>query len=503
VPRVTLPGSQEVAVPQPLSPSQAVRVRRIFAAQAAGDFAQADRDIQGLDAPWLLGSILADRYLDARFHPSAEALTAWLAQYGDQPQAAALRNLLHRLAPARPTLDPMDLPVGPAQGRGPHRSARALFIANRDAEAMAAARTSPRGAAGADALLAGGLAALRLHQPVAARSFLDAAFQAAGTAASRAAAAFWLARVAEQADDRGDRMLWLRQAAQETGTFYGELARRVLDPTPACIPAGDLSGADLDLLMATPAGRRAFALLQVGQRRWAEAELRALRQDTWPDPNVARALTLAVRVAGLHALVREFAWDGLDSHTRRPVPPLRPNGGFVVEPPLVYALVWHESNFHAAAISQAGARGLMQIMPNTAVGIGALPAGQTDKLHDPAVNLAVGQRYLLVLAADKSVRGNLLRMLAAYAQGLAGMKSWADAVNDGGDPLMFLEAIPNRAIAGYIESALLAAWRYAGDMGLPPTGLDALRANTYPVVSRYDPRGAADPGRCASAPNRW
>ena len=50
------------------------------------------------------------------------------------------------------------------------------------------------------------------------------------------------------------------------------------------------------------------------------------------------------------------------------VPRLRPAGGFSVDPALVYALTRLESNFDPAAISPAGARGLMQIMPDSALG---------------------------------------------------------------------------------------------------------------------------------------
>ena len=48
------------------------------------------------------------------------------------------------------------------------------------------------------------------------------------------------------------------------------------------------------------------------------------------------------------------------------LPQLQPAHGFHVDPALVYALTRLESNFNANAVSPAGARGLMQIMPVTA-----------------------------------------------------------------------------------------------------------------------------------------
>lgn len=59
-----------------------------------------------------------------------------------------------------------------------------------------------------------------------------------------------------------------------------------------------------------------------------------------------------------------------------------------VDPALVAAVAKAESGFRTDAGSPAGARGLMQLMPSTAVGLGV-----TDIL-DPAQNLNAGARYL-------------------------------------------------------------------------------------------------------------
>ena len=59
----------------------------------------------------------------------------------------------------------------------------------------------------------------------------------------------------------------MRRAAQEGGTFYGLIARRALGPAIDCVPGETIGNADLDALVATPQGRRAFALLQVGEKR--------------------------------------------------------------------------------------------------------------------------------------------------------------------------------------------------------------------------------------------
>ena len=98
VPRIALNGAPGVALPQPLSPGEAARVSHIFALQAAGAIPEAIRETALLDNKLLLGPILADRYLGGWAHPTAADLTDWLASYGDQPDAPAIRALRARLA---------------------------------------------------------------------------------------------------------------------------------------------------------------------------------------------------------------------------------------------------------------------------------------------------------------------------------------------------------------------------------------------------------------------
>jgi hypothetical protein len=494
VPRIGQHDQQADSLPEPLTPGEAAQIRQILTLQAAGAFHEAAEATDRLETRWMLGPLLADRYLNPAYRPTVRELTAWLATYGDEPDASAIRMMLHRLTPERAATAEANASSGPLRPAVGAR-VRALFVQNRDTAAVSAAAAllhRPGRATVMDGLFAAGLAAWRLDQPSAAGDFFAAAYGSAETAPSRAAAAFWIARTRQKEQNAAEQADWLRRAAREPDAFYGYLARRILVPSPACLNGGTLGEADTDLLLATPQGRRGFAFLQVGDRQRAAAELRTLWMETRPDPDYGRAVMLVARAVGLNALGMDMPSNGWtpDQVPGRQLPPrLRPNGGFVVDPPLVYALVRRESNFRTGAVSEAGARGLMQIMPDTAAGIGALPAAQVDRLHDPAVNLAIGQRYLLLLAQDDAIRGNLLRLLAAYTQGPGAVRHWADSVNDRGDPLMFIEAIPNRAIADYIRSALLTAWHYAAAMHMPAGSLDALAASTYPRLERAKARG--------------
>lgn len=79
-----------------------------------------------------------------------------------------------------------------------------------------------------------------------------------------------------------------------------------------------------------------------------------------------------------------------------------------VDPDLVRAVMRCESGGNPAAVSRAGAMGLMQLMPGTAKGLGVDP-------KDPARNLEGGIKYLAQLS-DK-YDGDPIKMLAAYNAG--------------------------------------------------------------------------------------
>lgn len=498
VPRIGMRGAAGVGFPQPLPPSDATLVRRIFSLQDAGSLAEATRNTARLGDSALLGPILADRYLHTPYRASAAELTAWLARFGDQPQASAVRELLERMAPdtAIATIAAAGL-VGRVAatartGASPAR-VRALFVQNRDGQAVQAA-TALRSTNQAEALFVGGLAAWRLDHNDSATAFLDAAYRAAASSAVRAASAFWAGHVQQQLGNRGGFAVWMRRAALEGDAFYALIARRALGPALACVPGATIGNADIEALLDTPQGRRAFALLQVGEKRYAEAELRALWVDTAEEGAFDRSLALTAKAVGFGQLAAEIEQTGMARPDAVMPARLEPASGFLVDPPLVYALVRHESNFRSGAVSRSGARGLMQIMPRTAH---AVAGREAARLQDPAVNLSIGQHYLLTLADDDAIDGDLIRLLAGYAQGQGGIRKWVDAVQDNGDPLMFIEAIPNAQTRQFIEDSLVYSWRYAAAMRLPATSLDALATGHYPRLVRAGVAAASsDAGVC-------
>ena len=512
IPRLVLPGSDRIDFPRPLSPSDVALVKHILNLQVNGAFAEADQELTHISADWMTGPILAARYLNPPFRPSADDLADWLSRFGDQADSAAITARFRRIAPFAASLRTDAANTGshppvrrPQSGSGTV-SIRALFLHNRDADAISAGQALVKAADRAhapDDVLSAGLAAWRQNDRQHAALFFTAAYEASQADAIRSAAAYWMARASAVSGQPGETSLWLRRAALAQDTFYGRIARRQLGLTHAfnTEPASErtLGAIDFDRLLAMPRARRAFALLQVGEEQRAENELRALSLDLETEPSLNALLVTVANAAGMPHFAEElrtgYSTKAAIAEHRTP-PKLRPDGGFVVDPTLVYGIVHHESNFQSDVVSSIGARGLMQIMPNTARGIGALSANQTGRLAEPAINLFVGQRYLLVLAADRDIHGDLLRLLSAYGQGQGAMKRWVSTVNDGGDPVMFIEAVPSPVLRAFLFDALAASWRYAVALRLPAPSLDALAAGHYP---RLTPNAGASAASGAQA----
>ena len=547
-------------LPTPLSPSDATRLRQIFQLQQTGNMAAAAAAMTAVLDPTLSGHVLAQRYLSRQSQATASELASWLARYSDQPDSAAIHALLlSRLAigaPRPPAPELAMLPPDPPAAAAPEESepaqrhfarnplldwtvrerirngeadsairlvahtkgldavygnqlraeiAQGLFTRGRDEEALHLAQAALRQSSGRIGLAGyiAGLAAWRLERTSEAQPLFEAASQAEIASTSlRSAASFWAARAHLRNHDPAGYRPWMRQAANAQHTFYGLLARRILGlGTPTQYGRDTLGAADTDALIVNPHGRRAFALLQVGQTRRAEAELRALWPQISADPALCGSVLRVAEAAGLLDLSAQLA--GLietaegrpHDDARFPIPKLRPAGGFRMDPALVYALTRLESNFDPDAVSSVGARGLMQVMPMTAsymTGNGDTAAHTyARRLHDPATNLSIGQSYVIYLANMDAVNCDLIRLLASYNAGPTSFLRMAGTILPSDDPLLFIESIPNDETRGFVPRALTYTWIYAARLHLPAPSLDELAAGAWPVFHAQAPRREA------------
>ena len=91
-------------------------------------------------------------------------------------------------------------------------------------------------------------------------------------------------------------------------------------------------------------------------------------------------------------------------------------GEHSLDPRLLKSVMLFESGFNPKAVSRKGARGLMQLMPQTARQHGV------RNVHDPAQNVRAGARHLAGLL--DIYKGNLEKTLAAYNAGEAAVERY-------------------------------------------------------------------------------
>ena len=120
------------------------------------------------------------------------------------------------------------------------------------------------------------------------------------------------------------------------------------------------------------------------------------------------------------------------------------------DPYLVAAIIWAESSFNAEAESSSGARGLMQIMPDTGEWIAGkieMDTFSPNDLFNPEVNITLGCWYLHYLS--NRFDSDVIIILAAYNAGPNRVAEWLDNEEYGTDGK--LNAIPYPETEEYIK----------------------------------------------------
>ena len=156
-----------------------------------------------------------------------------------------------------------------------------------------------------------------------------------------------------------------------------------------------------------------------------------------------------------------WAWENRDTLSE----PLFPTDHFEIvatqceqyglDPWLIMAMILEESRFDDAATSHAGAKGLMQLMPETAewaITKGEMEIDLEAALSDPAANIQVGVWYISWL--NNHFNGDLYAAIAAYNAGQTNVDHWlTENIWDGS--LENSDQIPYNETANYVRSV----WR--------------------------------------------
>ncbi|RYE11310.1 MAG: hypothetical protein EOP22_00160 [Hyphomicrobiales bacterium] len=271
---------------------------------------------------------------------------------------------------------------------------------------------------------------------------------------------YWLGRALSKAGDAAGAKAAFDVAAGYPTVYYGLLARSELGLKPvelrAMPPVQDSETVfgnremvqAIKLLVASKETDKAATLLRnlaQGLKSGGELALAARLAQSIDAHHLAISIADIADRRGAPMDLFSFPKDGLPS-----------NQIASTDKAAVYAVARQESRFQVNAISSAGARGLMQLMPGTAkdtakkIGLDYSPAKLTS---DPAYNTQLGSTYL----GDQLSRydGSLLLAAAAYNAGPGNANKWITAFGDPRadevDPVVWVEMIPFAETRKYVQ----------------------------------------------------
>jgi soluble lytic murein transglycosylase len=274
-----------------------------------------------------------------------------------------------------------------------------------------------------------------------------------------ARAGYWQGRAAEAAGRTQDARAAYNAAAEQSTSYYGQLARAKLG-----LPQIQLNGA--------PPGRgrgierleivRAVQLLYaLNERELAIPIFGDMGDNGDPDALVglgevasrngdARGMLLL----GKAALNRGLPFD-FYAYPVNGIPPFRSIGP-EVEQSVIFAIARQESAFNPAVVSPAQAYGLMQVTPDAGKYVCKKYGVNFDlgrMKSDSVYNAALGAAELGGLLED--YRGSYIMTFAAYNAGRGSVKKWIDRYGDPRDPRVdavdWVEQIPFSETRNYVQ----------------------------------------------------
>ena len=286
---------------------------------------------------------------------------------------------------------------------------------------------------------------------------------AARTPQTRSKGFYWAGRAALRAGDTLNATRYFEMAAAYSDQFYGMLSlERLGRPLPPfnAAPTG----------MATPDERAIFEAKPL-----TSAVREVAREADWPTAvRFFREIADQAVTVGDHLLVADLARSlgrrdlavilGQSAHTDGfgnfqaisfPRMPVIQGGNWT----MIHAITRQESQFAMNAVSHAGARGLMQLMPGTAreqAGKMALEYDHQSLTADAGYNQMLGNGYFarmmdyyggsypLAVAAYNAGPGNVNKFLRANGDPRTGSIDWVD----------WIERIPLTETRGYIQHVI-------------------------------------------------
>ncbi|MHA4836249.1 lytic transglycosylase domain-containing protein [Sphingopyxis sp. MSC1_008] len=315
------------------------------------------------------------------------------------------------------------------------------------------------------AWLAGQLAYRDLRRPAEAVRLYRAYGEAARSAQTRTKGFYWAGRAALAAGDRATANAHFTDAAQHYDQFYGQLSLERLNrpqPKPTPDPTTQVSNDERREFEDDRLVRAARALGEIGAWREQSQFLRALAQQATSPADHVLAGKLASQIGrpDLGVMIgRSAQANSLDAVEVSGFPTVRVPAGHESNWTFIHAITRQESQFDRQAISHAGARGMMQLMPGTAREV----AGKLGMSYD-AGSLTTDTNYNMMLGSTyfqqmlRYFGGSYPLAVAAYNAGPGNVNKWLRANGDprgGGIEMVdWIEAIPIFETRNYVQRVL-------------------------------------------------
>lgn len=277
---------------------------------------------------------------------------------------------------------------------------------------------------------------------------------------------YWKARALKEKKQLADAQAILTSVSEEH-SFYGQLAKEELGKELYFVDKSyQTSSRDVSAMSQRPGVQATIAFARMNLRTEAYLEWSWTVRD-FSDPELLAAAEVARR-SGLYDRSINTANRTVSQHDfkmRYPFPHrdimknvLHPYG---LDEALVYGLIRQESRFIADIKSNAGAAGLMQLMPATANWVAKkleMNSFHQYMLADVNTNLQLGVYYLnhVLISLDSQP----VLALAAYNAGPSRARRWRDDVSTL-EGAIYAETIPFNETRDYVKKVMENAMYYA------------------------------------------
>jgi soluble lytic murein transglycosylase len=270
---------------------------------------------------------------------------------------------------------------------------------------------------------------------------------------------YWLARAKQQRKDEPAAQALYQALIANDDNYYAAMAAARMQQryAPHAQPLPDNSVTTTSLA-TLPGMQRAHELLVLQLRDAAMAEWTQVFAALQPGEHLAAAQLAhdwgwydqAVTATARLGLYNDYVFLYPQPYATEVAAAAKLSG---VSTDLIYGVMRQETLFRPDAQSAANARGLLQLLPETARITARkyqLPVPSADQLFDPAINVPLGAAYLKSLL--DSFDGQWLLALAAYNAGPAATRRWLPARAMESD--IWMENIPYNETRGYVQRVL-------------------------------------------------